>query len=66
MDTKQFGVFLHSSGAQGGYVVRTMHNGWAPAPYSKAKPVHTYRANQAKLAQKMADKLNAPLFGAVS
>jgi len=52
MDTKQHGVFLHSSGEQGGYVVRTIWNGSAAAPY--------------QLAQKMADKLNAPRFGGVS
>ena len=57
-DEKTFGVFLHSSGPQGGYVVRTMYGGWCPAQYSDQKPVHTYRATQEKLAQKMADKLN--------
>ena len=56
-DEKTFGVFLHSSG-NGDYVVRSMYDGWCPAPYSDQKPVHTYRAKQEKLAQKMADKLN--------
>jgi len=63
-ETKTFGVFLHSSGEQGGYVVRTAYDGWTPAPYNKAKPVHSgYRSE--KLAQRMADKLNADRFGAV-
>ena len=62
---KTYGVFLHSSGEQGGFVVRTIYDGWAPAPYSTAKPVHTYRKSR-KLAQAMADKLNLDRFGAVA
>jgi hypothetical protein len=63
--TKTYGVFLHSSGEQGGFVVRTMYDGWTPAPYSTAKPVHSgYRSE--KLAQLMADKLNLDRFGAAA
>lgn len=51
-----YGVFLHSSGEQGGWVVRTMYDGWTPAPYSHAEPVATYKRMYA--AEKYADRLN--------
>ena len=65
-ETKTYGVFLHSSGEHGGYVVRTMHDGSAASPYLHVRPVHTYRASQAHLALGMAEKLNGDGVGAVS
>jgi hypothetical protein len=61
---KTFGVYLHSSGTQGGYVVRTMRDGTAAAPYLHVRPVHTYKREY--LAQLMADKLNLDRFGKVA
>lgn len=57
MEKKDYGVYLHSSGAYGGYVVRTRYDGWCPAPYKHAEPVKVYQHEKA--AQKWADKLNA-------
>lgn len=51
-----YGVYLHSSGEQGGYVVRTMWDGWCPKPYSHAKPLRVYKRKSA--AEKYADRLN--------
>jgi hypothetical protein len=56
-----YGVFVHSSGANGGYVVRSGYKRddgsvrW-PEPYNSKSPVKTY-SNQ-KVAQKHADRLN--------
>ena len=55
METKTYGVYLHSAGA-GGYVVRTQYDGWCPAPYSSLEAVKVYAREHA--AQNHADKLN--------
>jgi len=56
-----YGVFVHSSGSQGGYVVREGNtrdgqSNWYPSPYSGASPVKEY--HQRSAAQKHADRLN--------
>ena len=53
---KTFGVFEHSSGPQGGFVVRTIYDGWCPYPYSNSEPVKVYQREHA--AQRYADHLN--------
>lgn len=53
---KDYGIYLHSSGESGGYVVRTRYDGWCPAPYSDASPIAVYKRLHA--AEKYADKLN--------
>ncbi len=52
-----YGVFLHSSGVQGGWVVRTVYDGWVPAPYKIGDCVHEYKREHA--AQALADRMNA-------
>jgi hypothetical protein len=58
MNENTYGVFLHSSGELGGYVVRTIYKGWTPAPYSSRTAVRTFKRESA--AQTYADKLNKP------
>jgi hypothetical protein len=58
---KDYAVYLHSSVKQGGYVVRTRHDGSAAAPYLRAQPVKVFKRESA--AQAHADKLNKPRFG---
>jgi hypothetical protein len=53
---KTYGVFQHSSGPQGGFVVRTLHDGWVASPYNAADAVATYKRENA--AQQYADKRN--------
>ncbi len=55
-DEVRYAVVLHSSGEQGGFVVRTMYGGWIPAPYSSTVPEAVYKREAA--AQRYADKLN--------
>jgi hypothetical protein len=49
-------VVQHSTGPQGGYVVRTAVDGWIAAPYSQAEKLAEYKRESA--AQKLADRLN--------
>ena len=56
-ETKEFGVFQHSSGELGGFVVRTIYDGWTPAPYRTEDAVITFKRESS--AQHQADKLNA-------
>ena len=56
-----YGVFVHSSGKDGGYVVRSgskRDDGgyYFPSPYGDADPIAV--ATSQKIAQKKADKLN--------
>ncbi len=52
-----YGVFLHSTGKSGGYVVRTIYSsGRAANPYNNASPMRTFKRKNA--AQNYADKLN--------
>jgi len=52
----RYAVIQHSSGPCGGYVVRTMYDGWIPSPYRADDAVKVYRRESA--AQAHADKLN--------
>ena len=56
-EVKTYGVYVHSSGASGGYVVRTRYNDWCPSPYCGLTPVAVYKTEKA--AQRKADSLNA-------
>lgn len=56
-ETQTFGVFVHYSGPQGGYVVRGIYDGWTPWPYRTSDAVRIYKRKHA--AQAYADKLNA-------
>lgn len=60
-DVRTFGVFLHSTGESGGYVVRSLIDGRAAAPYGDESPVAIRKRESA--AQRVADGLNAPRFG---
>lgn len=51
-----FGVYQHSSGPAGGFVVRTRYDDWCPAPYNKVTPLKV-EADQ-DTAQAYADALN--------
>ncbi|HKB40461.1 MAG TPA: hypothetical protein VKD72_28815 [Gemmataceae bacterium] len=51
-----FGVFVHSTGPQGGIVVRTMINGEAAAPYRAEDALRVYKRKV--FAQRYADRLN--------
>lgn len=57
---KVYGVFQWTDGTEdhhgGGYVVRTSHDGYYPAPYSTETPVKEFTREY--LAQRCADKLN--------
>ena len=54
---KTYGVFAHSSGPNGGYVVRTLRNGWVAAPYSATDALRVFKREA--IARRHADKLNA-------
>jgi hypothetical protein len=56
-DEKTYGVFVHSSGRDGGYVVRTVFNGWTPSPYSTEQALRIFKREAS--AQRDADKRNA-------
>jgi hypothetical protein len=62
---QRYGVFVHSSGAAGGYVVRTGYlqpDGsvcW-PSPYKGRQPVNGKVYRRERAAQQAADKLNRP------
>jgi hypothetical protein len=60
-EEKTYGVFVHSSGKNGGYVVRTMYNGWTPSPYSSSLVLRAFRRESA--AQRHADNLNTVRLG---
>lgn len=51
-----YGVFLHSSGRQGGYVVRSKRDGSYASPYNSQRPQREFRRESD--AQRYADKLN--------
>lgn len=52
---KTYAVVRHSSGQ--GFVVRTVFDGWIPAPYSKAQ--REAEVMYEKMAQRIADRFNA-------
>jgi hypothetical protein len=56
-EEKTFGVFVHSTGPQGGHVVRAIYGGWTPNPYSAAQALRIFKSERG--AQNHADKLNA-------
>ena len=66
-EVRTYGVFPHSSGPEGGFVVRTMLDGTAAAPYLHAVPVRLPGGvavfKREKTAQRCADRLNEPRFG---
>ncbi len=55
-NTHTYAVVMHSSGEQAGYVVRSVYDGFCPAPYRDAARVAEYKREQA--AQRHADRLN--------
>jgi hypothetical protein len=52
---KTYAIVRHSSGQ--GFVVRTVYDGWLPAPYSNTQREAEYMYE--KMAQKVADRFNA-------
>jgi hypothetical protein len=57
---KSYGVFQHSSGLNGGFVVRTIYGDWTPSPYSTEQALRTFKSERG--AQNHADKLNQSLW----
>lgn len=55
-ETTTYGVYLHSSGAQGGFVPRTQYDGIAPNPYSRAQAIRVFKTMHG--AETFAAKLN--------
>lgn len=56
-DQVTYGVYLHSTGRQGGFVPRTQYDGIAPNPYSQAQPVKVCKTMLG--AETFAEKLNS-------
>ncbi len=58
-ETKTYGVFVHSSGKVGGYVVRTQYNGWTPSPYDSSQALRVFERESS--AQQAAGRMERPL-----